>query len=156
MKINCNKPQLSAVISNYPDSYFFDFELGEISKATLKNIVKVGLTVQNLFCFIEMPKSILTEFVDKSLPKSFVPALIGPGGGVIEEQRRFYKDYLFYKENSENIIFIVNCKDLYSENSAGNFTSEQMYLFFDYFCKGVDYANLYPESEYYTKIENEY
>ena len=148
MKINCNKLQLNQVISNYPDDFLFDFELGEISKDTLINIVKARLNVKNLFCYITAPKTILTELVDKSLPKSYIENYTSPGGSFVEEQRRLYKDYLFFQDFSESeIIFIVNCKDFNSKNASGILSSEDMYKFFDYFCEPVNYINLYSNIE---------
>jgi len=105
-------------------------------------LVDNSIEISNVYFQIRMPASILTELVDKSLPKSYIESFLSEGGTEVPEQRRQYKDYLFYQADGEDIIFINNAKDFNSKNSTNIFSSLNNYSFLNFFCKPENYENL--------------
>jgi len=155
VEILATKEQLEAVLALQPALTENKLFINSLSKEQLLLFISQQLILNNLECYIEMPKSLLNEIVPDIFPDSHIPEYQAPGGSIVEKQTRTFYSYLFFYENQTNIIFLVNYKMWDSQNAKGTCPSDAFYIFVNYFCL-PDYANLYTKSEGLAKIDAEH
>jgi len=101
--------------------------------------------------FIQIEKSELSKEVPKNFPASFKKEFTTMSGLIISEIRRFFKNYLFVdrRNKTENKVFIyVNFK-VWGENcETTTCSSDEIYIFINYFCSAPSYENLYLKIDY--------
>jgi len=155
LEIIATKEKLEAVLAVQPQQTENKLYITNMSKEQLLLFISQQLILNNLECYIEMPKELLNQIVPDIFPDSHIPEYEAPGGSIVENQTRTFYSYLFFYENETNIIFLVNYKMWGSQNAKGNCPSDAFYIFVNYFCL-PDYANLHTKSEGLAKIEAEY